>query len=617
MPEQKYQILSRVGEGGMAEVWKGKSVIQGFERVVAIKRILPNMAKDANYAEMFLDEACLLLHLAHANIVQTFDVGESGGAFFIVMEWIDGDNLKVILQNLAARGQKMRTEIALFITAEVCKGLNHAHHRCDLDGKPLHIVHRDVSPPNIVISREGEVKLIDFGLANSKIQVNVTPKKVVKGKFSYLSPEQAMGNPKEYPVDGRTDIFALGAVLWEMLSGHRLFEGDSPKNTILMVRKCEVPSLQPYGIDAELDAIVHRALTRSSADRYQSAEAFGRALSAYLFKHQLTVTNYALADWVRDLSSQQPRAEVRKPAVDQSSTSVNKTVQKQLAEFKPLSLEERLQKLSERLDNLQHGEFVPMMEGGDEQPQMPFTESLLGEPLATNISPSSGFYRDFMATPRTVMKDTAAELKRTASALLSNVGPVSIGPPSLPPQSLGPKGMAPQSLGPQGMGPQKPAYPNSVLPNRIAPRGTSSLKPDSLAAPSFGPKDIAPSSLAEKTKAPQNLSSETEKAESPEPAIMQTLDFVRTTDAYEPVPGPQNEQAEAIHKSMVALLSDATSDVELDEARAQRRQRASELSAYVRDAMSEEGVSAHMMVVFLAVLGGALLCGGCLFYFLM
>jgi serine/threonine-protein kinase len=227
---------------------------------------------------MFLDEARLSLHLNHANVVQTFDIGSSDDAYFIVMEWVDGVNLKGVLESLTLSGVRLPIEQAIFIAIEVCKGLYHAHRRSTPDGEPLNIVHRDVSPPNVLISREGEVKLVDFGLAKAATQAFSTDQGMIKGKFSYLSPEAAWGKP----VDERADIFAVGAILWEMLAGRKLFEGKSNKETVLMVRDAEVPSLEPYNpyIDERLMGILRRSLAREAEERFSTAKELAKSCHA-------------------------------------------------------------------------------------------------------------------------------------------------------------------------------------------------------------------------------------------------------------------------------------------------------------------------------------------------
>lgn len=297
MAQQKYSIISKLDAGGMAEVWKGKATsLRGFEKLVAIKRVLPDLAKKDNFINMFLDEARLSLHLNHANVVQTFDIGTSDGAYFIVMEWVDGMNLKGILESIKLNGDRIPLEQAVFIGVEVCKGLYHAHRRHTPDGQPLNIVHRDISPPNLLISREGEVKVVDFGLAKAATQALPTDQGMIKGKFSYLSPEAAWGKP----VDERADIFAVGALLWEMLAGRRLFEGASNRDTVLMIREAQVPSLEAFNpyVDQELMNIIWRSLAREPDDRYSTTKQLGQDLNAYLFKQQLTVSNFDIAELV-------------------------------------------------------------------------------------------------------------------------------------------------------------------------------------------------------------------------------------------------------------------------------------------------------------------------------
>lgn len=302
MAQQKYSIIHKLDAGGMAEVWKGKATsLRGFEKLVAIKRVLPNLAKKETFIRMFLDEARLSLHLNHANVVQTFDIGASEEAYFIVMEWVDGVNLKGVLENLKLNGERIPLEQSIFIITEICKGLYHAHRRCTPDNQPLNIVHRDVSPPNLLISREGEVKLVDFGLAKAATQALTTEQGMVKGKFSYLSPEAAWGKP----VDERADIFAVGALLWEMLAGRKLFEGKTNRETLLMIREAKIPSIDPYNpyVDEILMRIIYKALAKDPDDRYSNARDLGQDLSNYLFQNRLMVTNYDIADQIDPFQS--------------------------------------------------------------------------------------------------------------------------------------------------------------------------------------------------------------------------------------------------------------------------------------------------------------------------
>lgn len=297
---QRYRIVDKVDAGGMAEIYRAKAItVDGFEKLVAIKRILPALCSKPKFVNMFLDEARLAMHLNHANIVQVFDVGRAQGTYFIVMEFVDGHNLRRLFQRLAEVGLRFPVSIALFVIAEVLKGLGHAHDRRDANGNSLGIVHRDVSPPNILISKSGEVKLTDFGLAKAVTQGELTDPGIVKGKFSYLSPEAVDGRA----VDHRADIFSTGVVLWELLANRRLFLGKSEVETVELVQKAEVPSLTLLNPDVteDLDRIVAKSLHRDPRKRYHSAREMGDALTNYLFSKGLKVTSYDLSEFVRSV----------------------------------------------------------------------------------------------------------------------------------------------------------------------------------------------------------------------------------------------------------------------------------------------------------------------------
>ena len=306
--QTKYTVLDRLGGGGQAEVFRGMAEsMQGYKKAVAIKRVLPNLTSNPQFVAMFLDEARLSLFLQHANVVQVFDVSKAAdGSYFLVMEFVDGCDLKHLMARQAA--QRLRDlPLALYIVIEACKGLHYAH---TLDhpytGKPLGIVHRDVSPPNIMLSKNGEVKVVDFGLAKADSQLENTDEGVVKGKFSYLSPEAARGEE----VDARTDVFALGTITWEMLSGRRLFVGDDPYATIQLVREARVPSLPALdpNIAPELDAIVRQALARDREARFQTAADYGDALAGYLFSNTMKASSRDVAMAVRATKTERERA---------------------------------------------------------------------------------------------------------------------------------------------------------------------------------------------------------------------------------------------------------------------------------------------------------------------
>ncbi len=297
MAEQRYRVLERLEAGGMAEVFRGEAIsVQGFRKAVAIKRVLPHLVQNKKFLKMFLDEARLGARLSHGNVVTVFDIGSADETYFIVMEYVDGTNLKRIMEALRKQGAAVPVNEAIYICMEACRGLSYAHELTDEEGNLLHLVHRDVSPPNIMLTKRGEVKLTDFGLAKATTQLEKTDPGVVKGKFSYLSPEAALG--KE--VDARADVFALGVVLWEMLAGKRLFFGENDYQTVKLIQKAHVPSLSLLnaGVDEVLEEIVNKALARDPDVRFQSAQDMGNALADYLFSHQRRVTAYDIANLV-------------------------------------------------------------------------------------------------------------------------------------------------------------------------------------------------------------------------------------------------------------------------------------------------------------------------------
>jgi serine/threonine protein kinase len=297
----RYTVLERLGGGGQAEVFRGVSeTLQGFKKSVAIKRVLPNLTTNNQFVAMFLDEARLSLFLQHANIVQVFDISKADdGTYFLVMEFVDGCDLKALMTHQQAT-TSIDVGLTLYIMIEAAKGLHYAHTlEHPQTGKPLGIVHRDVSPPNIMMSKNGEVKVVDFGLAKADSQVEITEKGIVKGKFSYLSPEAAWGQP----VDARTDVFALGIITWEMLTGRRLFYADDPHKTIELVRAARVPSISAINpkVDGELDAMVRKALAREPDQRTPSAADFADDLANHLFARELKVTSRNVINAVKSV----------------------------------------------------------------------------------------------------------------------------------------------------------------------------------------------------------------------------------------------------------------------------------------------------------------------------
>ncbi len=310
----RYTITERLDQGGMAEVFRGVAEsIQGFKKNVAIKRILPSLTKNQKFVSMFLDEARLSLHLQHANIVQVFDISKTpDDAYFLVMEYVDGCNLKALIERQKQKGKRIDAGHTIYLMIECCKALNYAHSLENPENnEPLNIVHRDISPPNILLSKMGEVKLVDFGLAKANSQIESTDPGVVKGKFSYLSPEAASG----LPVDHRADVFAVGIILWELFTGRRLFYGDTDYQTVELVRQARVPSIAALNpeIEPELEQVVRKALSRDPEERYHNAADLGDSLAQFLFSRRMKVTARDIAALVRDTQMEAMRKRSAEP----------------------------------------------------------------------------------------------------------------------------------------------------------------------------------------------------------------------------------------------------------------------------------------------------------------
>ena len=323
----RYTIIDRLDHGGMAEVFRGVAEsMEGFKKSVAIKRILPNLTKNQKFVSMFLDEARLSLFLQHANIVQVFDISKTpDNAYFLVMEYVDGCNLKGLIDRQRQKGKRLEIAHSIYIMIECCKALHYAHSLEHPEtNEPLGIVHRDISPPNILMSKNGEVKLVDFGLAKANSQIESTDPGVVKGKFSYLSPEAASG----MDVDARADVFAVGIILWELFTGRRLFYGDTDYQTVELVRQARIPSLQALNpeIEPELEAVVRKALARDPNDRYHHAADLGDALSQYLFSRRMKVTARDIAQLVRDTQMELMRKRSAEPKASLIDALINDEV---------------------------------------------------------------------------------------------------------------------------------------------------------------------------------------------------------------------------------------------------------------------------------------------------
>ncbi len=287
----RYELVERIGVGGMAEIFRGKATAGGgFEKPVAIKRILPHLSQDVRFVELLITEAKTLSQLRHRNIVQIHDVGVGDdGQYFLVMEFVDGLDLGELYETLERRGKMLPLEVSLHICAEVCEALDHAHRATRGDGQSLGIVHRDVSPSNVLLSRSGEVKLTDFGIA--KRAEEATGHGGVRGKFAYISPEQAAN----VHVDARSDVFSCGIVLYELVVGRRLFSQLPDFDALRAVQAGDIPRPREIRADLapELEAILLTALAPNPANRFDSAAAFAAKLRGYRYSLDSTIADPA------------------------------------------------------------------------------------------------------------------------------------------------------------------------------------------------------------------------------------------------------------------------------------------------------------------------------------
>jgi serine/threonine protein kinase len=308
----RYRLIERLGQGGMAEVFKAKSFgVEGFEKTLVIKRILPELAESQEFVDMFVHEAKLAVRLSHANIVQVFDLGiatqsngpgpTQAGSYYMAMELVNGFDLATVLSCCRREELPLPVEMGIFTTAEVAKGLDHAHRRRDDQLRPLGIVHRDVSPRNILLSLEGEVKVTDFGIAKARGAFETKGdsdalSQKIQGKFGYMSPEQASGGP----VDARSDLFSLGTVLYECITGVSPFSGPTTSETLRRVKACEYPPVQLLRSDvpAELVTLLEQAMAKDPAERFADAASMYEALIALLYARGRRYSAHDLAEFL-------------------------------------------------------------------------------------------------------------------------------------------------------------------------------------------------------------------------------------------------------------------------------------------------------------------------------
>ncbi|NMB76468.1 MAG: serine/threonine protein kinase [Myxococcales bacterium] len=306
----KYTLLSRLAVGGMAEIFLARQEgMQGFSKKIVIKRIRPHLSDNEEFVKMFLNEARLVAQLNHSNIVQIYDLGRIGKCYFLSMEYVHGRDMRSVLARSESRKIPFPLEYSLRIAASACEGLYYAHRLSDDEGHPLNIVHRDVTPENIMVSFDGEVKILDFGIARAENLLSETRTGEIKGKLSYMSPEQITGRS----LDHRSDIFSLGVVLYEWVTGHKLFSGGADADIIRAVVEGRIypPSYFCEGLPAPVEAILNRALSRNREERYQSAWDMQYDIEQFLSHHEFNPSAIHLSNFIRQLFAEELAKESR------------------------------------------------------------------------------------------------------------------------------------------------------------------------------------------------------------------------------------------------------------------------------------------------------------------
>ncbi len=302
MPETygRYQLIKKIAVGGMGEVWLARQKgLSGFEKLVVVKRLLPHLTAEQEFINMFFDEARIAALLNHPNIAQIYDLGEVNGEYYIAMEFVPGENLRTVAQRALEQKGGMPIALKCRVLADAAAALDFAHQAKSPSGAPLDLIHRDVSPQNIIVGFSGSVKLIDFGVAKAAGKITRTATGVIKGKYAYMSPEQARG----HDLDSRSDIFGLGIVFYEILASQRLFKRENDTETLKAIVYGDVPppSTVLRGIPKQVDAIVMKALEKNRDDRYQTAGQMQLAIEEYLVRGRLPATSAHLAAYMREL----------------------------------------------------------------------------------------------------------------------------------------------------------------------------------------------------------------------------------------------------------------------------------------------------------------------------
>ena len=317
IPFGRYELLRKIAAGGMGQVLLARKGAEGFEKLVVIKRILPHLVEDEEFFTMFIDEAKITMRLDHPNIARINEFGVENGVHFIEMEYVSGEDVRRLDKRSRMANTPLPLGVIIRVIADAAAGLDFAHKAKDSKGSPLNLVHRDVSPQNVLVGFDGSVKLIDFGVAKAAGRAQHTATGILKGKFPYMSPEQADG----LDIDARSDVFALGVVLWELLTGKRLFKGENDLMTQRLVKACQVPppsTVEP-SLPPAFDAVVLKSLAKDVKDRYADAGAFRSALEDFAFKNNVPASNSYLVDFMQALYAERIAKEADPRSLEEDS----------------------------------------------------------------------------------------------------------------------------------------------------------------------------------------------------------------------------------------------------------------------------------------------------------
>jgi serine/threonine-protein kinase len=319
----RYELLTRLGRGGMASVWvaRERAPVSGKQRLVAVKAMLPELARHSDFRAMFLEEGQIVRSIDHPNVVKVHEVSEDRGILYMAMEWVEGDSLRTIIKE-ARRRRAIPAEIAVKILADAAAGLHAAHELRGWDGELRNIVHCDVSPHNILVGLDGCAKLVDFGVANATAHSDLGAEERIKGKFGYMSPEQARAEK----LDRRSDVFALGIVLFELVTGERLFRGENAAHSLELVKKSKIPNpaeLNPK-LPPQLVAIVQKSLERDLHRRYQTAREMSEALERFLIDDRVLVSHASVGQLVKRVLGS--RIESQRQALREALTAADGVV---------------------------------------------------------------------------------------------------------------------------------------------------------------------------------------------------------------------------------------------------------------------------------------------------